>query len=208
MIMRWVAPLALAMVLCGDGVLAQTQSGQEAGAGLETAVFAGGCFWCVEEAFDKVDGVEETTSGYIGGTVADPTYEQVTRGNTGHAEAVRVRYRPDGASYEELLDTFWRNIDPFDGGGQFCDRGSSYRSAIFPVGDEQRRLAEKSKEEVAERLNSPRRIATEIEPEAEFYTAEDYHQDYYLRNPVRYKFYKWNCGRAQRLEEIWGPPSG
>lgn len=166
-----------------------------------TAIFAGGCFWCVEEAFDKVEGVLETTSGYTGGRTANPTYEQVSAETTGHFEAVRVAYDDTKVGYAQLLETFWRNIDPFDAGGQFCDRGGSYRGAIFTANDEQKRLAERSKAELADRFARP--IATEIVPAGEFYPAEGYHQDYYEKNPVRYRYYKWSCGRAQRLEEIW-----
>jgi peptide-methionine (S)-S-oxide reductase len=170
----------------------------------ETAIFAGGCFWCVEQAFDAVDGVVETTSGYIGGTVDDPTYEQVSAGGTGHAEAVRVRYHPAKVTYAALLDTFWHNVDPLDGGGQFCDRGDSYRSAIFVADAAQKKAAEASKTAVEKRLGKT--IATEIVPATEFYPAEGYHQDYYRKNPARYKFYKWSCGRAQRLEALRGEP--
>jgi peptide-methionine (S)-S-oxide reductase len=168
-----------------------------------TAIFAGGCFWCVEEAFDAVGGVLETTSGYTGGTVADPTYRQVAGGGTKHAEAVRLRYDPSKVTYAQLLDTFWHNVNPLDGGGQFCDRGDSYRSAIFVMGAAQKKAAETSKDAVEKKLG--RTVVTEIVTAAPFYAAEEGHQDYYLKNPVRYKFYKWNCGRAQRLEEIWGP---
>lgn len=168
-----------------------------------TAIFAGGCFWCVEQAFDEVDGVLETTSGYTGGTVVNPTYRQVSAGGTKHVEAVRVRYDPSKVTYAHLLDAFWHNIDPLDGGGQFCDRGDSYHSVIFVMDDAQKKEAEASKAAVATKLGKT--VATKIVPAAPFYAAEDYHQDYYLHNPVRYKFYKWNCGRAQRLEQIWGP---
>ena len=168
------------------------------------AIFAGGCFWCVEEAFDAVTGVVSTTSGYTGGRTRDPNYEEVSGGGTGHAEAVLVVYDPAVTTYATLLDVFWRNIDPTDGGGQFCDRGDSYRSAIFTSDDEQRRLAEDSKRALEEsgRFNKP--IATEIVPAGRFYEAESYHQNYYQRNPTRYKLYKWNCRRAHRLEQVWG----
>ena len=191
-----VAAVWLAVATAG-GAVSQTQ--------LQTAIFAGGCFWCVEQAFDGVEGVVETTSGYTGGTVANPTYKQVSAGGTKHAEAVRVRFDPAKTTYEKLLDAFWRNIDPVDGGGQFCDRGDPYRSAIFVDGAAQKSAAEASRAAVEKKLGD--KVATEIVPVAPFYPAEDYHQDYYLKNPVRYKYYKWNCGRAQRLEEIWGPPS-
>jgi peptide-methionine (S)-S-oxide reductase len=171
----------------------------------ESAVFAGGCFWCVEEAFDAVPGVVATTSGYTGGRVANPTYRQVSAGGTGHYEAVKVEYDPDEVSYAELLDTFWHNIDPFDPAGQFCDKGDSYLSAIFVGTEEERRLAEATMADVAKRFDMP--VATAILPEQDFYPAEDYHQNFYKTNPARYKYYKWGCGRAQRLEEIWGEPA-
>ncbi|SEK93738.1 peptide-methionine (S)-S-oxide reductase MsrA [Halomonas daqiaonensis] len=167
-----------------------------------SAVFAGGCFWCIEEAYDQVEGVKATTSGYSGGNTEDPTYEQVTGGDTGHAEVVKVDYDPDQVDYETLLHVFWRNIDPFAVDRQFCDKGSSYRSALFPMDAEQRELAEASKESVAERFDQP--IATEINDFEAFYPAEAYHQDYYIENPVRYRFYKSACGRVERLEEVWG----
>ena len=186
------------------GGLAWAQQGDQQGGGkLEQAVFAGGCFWCVEEAFDAVEGVTETVSGYTGGSVENPTYQQVSAGGTGHYEAVRVTYDPSQVSYEELLDTFWHNVDPFDARGQFCDKGSSYLSAIFVADEEEQRLAEASKQEVEQQLK--KEVVTEIKPAATFYPAENYHQDYYQRNSFSYKFYKWNCGRVQRLEEIWGP---
>ena len=166
------------------------------------AIFAAGCFWCVEEVFDKVDGVLTTTSGYIGGRTSNPTYEEVSSGGTGHTEAVEITYDPSRVSYESLLQTFWRNVDALDAGGQFCDRGSQYRSGIFYLSPEQKQLAEASKAQVATQLGKP--VATEIVPAGPFYAAEDYHQGYHQKNPVRYKFYKWNCGRAQRLEALWG----
>jgi peptide-methionine (S)-S-oxide reductase len=190
--------LAMAVVAFAGGAKAQSGTPDT----LKTAIFAGGCFWCVEEAFDKVEGVVETTSGYSGGIMPNPTYEQVTAGNTGHAEVLRVRYDPARVTYAQLLDTFWHNVDPFDGGGQFCDRGSSYRGAIFVMNDEEERLAKESKAKVAERFKQT--VATEIRRATPFYPAEGYHQDYHAKNPLRYTFYKWNCGRAQRLEEIWG----
>ncbi len=177
---------------------------QQASENTAVATFAGGCFWCVEEAFDKVEGVLSTTSGFIGGHVPNPSYERVVRGDTGHAEAVRVEYDPSVVTYEALLETFWHNIDPLDAGGQFCDRGNSYRSAIFYHDERQRELAERSKRELEERGALPGRIVTEIVPATEFYPAEDYHQDYYRKNPVRYNFYKFTCGRPDRLEQLWG----
>lgn len=189
------ALIALAIVASSIGaVRAQDQT--------KVAIFAAGCFWCVEEAFDKVDGVVETTSGYTGGVLPNPTYEQVSSHTTGHAEALRVKYDPARVSYTQLLDVFWHNVDPFDGGGQFCDRGSSYRGAIFVMNDEEERLATESKEKVAQQFG--RKVETEILRASPFYPAEGYHQDYHSKNPLRYSFYKWNCGRAQRLQEIWG----
>lgn len=168
------------------------------------ATFAGGCFWCVEADFDKVAGVISTTSGYIGGNVADPTYRQVSRGGTGHAEAVEVVYDPAKVTYEKLLDVFWHNIDPVAKDRQFCDSGDMYRSAIFVHDAGQLERAEKSKKdmEASGKFSFP--IQTEIVLATKFYPAEDYHQDFYLKNPAKYKFYRWNCGRDQRLEQIWG----
>ncbi|APE31743.1 peptide-methionine (S)-S-oxide reductase [Halomonas aestuarii] len=167
-----------------------------------SAVFAGGCFWCMEEAYDKVDGVLATTSGFSGGHTENPTYRQVVAGGTGHAEVVKVDYDPDQVDYGTLLYVFWRNIDPFAVNRQFCDQGDSYRSAIFPMNDEQRAQAEASREAVADRFD--REIATEISDFDAFYPAEDYHQNYYAENPVRYRFYKSSCGRVDRLEDVWG----
>ncbi len=167
-----------------------------------TAVFAGGCFWCMEKPFDQLDGVLETTSGYTGGTVDSPTYKQVSSGLTGHAEALRVTYDPARVGYAALLEVFWRNVDPLDAGGQFCDRGSQYRSAIFVADAEQRRAAEASKKTVEARLGRP--VATEIVDASTFWPAEDYHQDYYHKNPIRYAYYRTSCGRDKRLEQVWG----
>jgi len=169
-----------------------------------TATFAGGCFWCMEPPYDELDGVISTTSGYTGGSKADPTYQEVVRGGTGHFEAVQIAYDSARVSYEELLEVFWRNVDPLDGGGQFCDRGDSYRTGIFAETEEQRRLAEASKQALADSGRFEQPIVTEIVDASTFYPAEDYHQDYYEKNPVRYKFYRWNCGRDQRLAELWG----
>jgi peptide-methionine (S)-S-oxide reductase len=168
------------------------------------AIFASGCFWCTEADFDKVPGVISTTSGYVGGKTTNPTYEQVSAGITGHTEAVEVVYDPSKVTYEQLLEVFWRNVDPLDAGGQFCDRGSQYRTGIFVHDAEQRRLAEASKQALEDNGRFDRPIVTEIEEAGPFYPAEDYHQDYYEKNPVRYKFYRWNCGRDQRLAEVWG----
>jgi peptide-methionine (S)-S-oxide reductase len=168
------------------------------------ATFAGGCFWCMEGPFDSVEGVDSTTSGYTGGATAKPTYEEVSAGGTGHFEAVQVVYDPAKVSYERLLDVFWRNVDPTDGGGQFCDRGSQYLSAIFVHDDEQRRLAQASRQALADsgRLGGP--ISTEIRTASEFFPAEEYHQDYATKNPIRYRYYRSRCGRDRRLAAVWG----
>jgi peptide-methionine (S)-S-oxide reductase len=170
------------------------------------ATFAGGCFWCVEADFDHVPGVISTTSGYTGGHVANPTYEQVSAGGTGHAESVEVVYDPAKVSYAQLLDYFWHHIDPTVRDRQFCDYGHQYRTAIFVHGPEQRKLAEESKKKVAEELKVP--IYTEIAEAGPFYKAEEYHQDFYQKNPLKYKFYRWNCGRDQRVQAIWGAHKG
>ena len=169
---------------------------------LETAIFAGGCFWCVEADFDKVPGVLETVSGYTGGGVEDPTYEEVSAGGTGHREAVQISYDPDKVSYEELLTVFWHSVDPTDAGGQFCDRGESYTTAVFVDDAEQRRLAEASKQAAEDELGQE--IVTPIEDTAPFYRAEEYHQNYYKKNSLTYSFYRWRCGRDARIEELWG----
>ena len=189
------ALLALASLATVNGAAAEQKS----------AIFAGGCFWCVEEAFDKVPGVTATTSGYTGGSIENPTYEQVSSGGTGHFEVVKVDYDDAKVSYEALLDVFWKNVDPFDARGQFCDKGSQYLSAVFVAGDAERALAEASKTDVAAKFNEP--IATPILPAATFYPAEGYHQNFHVTNAARYKFYKFGCGRAQRLQEIWGDPA-
>ena len=171
---------------------------------LEKATFAGGCFWCMEEALDKVDGVVSTTSGYTGGQKPNPTYEEVSAGGTGHAESVQVLFDPSKISYEKLLNVFWHNIDPTTPDRQFCDKGRQYRSAIFYHNENQKRLAEESKKLVEQSKAFKEAIVTEIVPASEFYPAEEYHQDFYQKNPLRYKFYKYSCGRAQRLQELWG----
>ena len=181
---------------------------QIAHAGEAVATFAGGCFWCMEPPYDKLEGVESTISGFMGGHVKNPSYEQVVRGGTGHAEVVQVSYNPALISYEELLSIYWLNIDPVDAGGQFCDRGSSYRSEIFYHTPAQERAAKASKKRLAESGRFDQPIATTITKAGAFYPAESYHQNYYQENPVRYKFYRWNCGRDQRLEEIRGVQGG
>ena len=201
---RWlVAPLALMAGIAG--ALAQTTP-PDAGSRVAVATFAGGCFWCVEEAFEKVPGVIRAVSGYTGGTVERPTYEEVSSKSTGHYEAVQVTFDPTKVSYAQLVDWFWRNIDPLDADGQFCDKGSPYHTAIFTHDAEQLRTAEASKQALEASGRFKARIATKILPAEPFWVAEDYHQDYYKKNPHRYHYYKTACGRARRLEEIWGPP--
>jgi peptide methionine sulfoxide reductase msrA/msrB len=172
--------------------------------GLRTATFAGGCFWCVEADFEKVDGVVEVISGYTGGHQENPTYEAVSAGGTGHVEAIQVLFDPDKVSYKELLDVFWRHVDPTDPNGQFVDRGAQYRTVIFYHDDEQRRLANEFKKALEESGPFDKPIVTEIVPFTKFYRAEDYHQDYYKTHAIRYKYYRWNSGRDQFLEKIWG----
>jgi peptide-methionine (S)-S-oxide reductase len=192
--------VALAVFLSAPAAVAAPESAPPAGQA--AAVFAGGCFWCMEGPFDALDGVISTTSGYTGGGVPDPSYEQVSGGTTGHVEAVRVVYDPKRVDYAKLLDVFWHNVDPFDAGGQFCDRGAQYRSVLF-VGDAmEQKLAEESKQRLAERFG--RRVATEIQRAGPFYPAEEYHQDYARKNPFRYRFYRGRCGRDARLEAVWG----
>lgn len=169
-----------------------------------TATFAGGCFWCMEPPYDKLTGVISTTSGYMGGHVDKPSYQQVSGGNTGHTEVVQVIYDPNTLSYETLLNTFWKNIDPTDAKGQFCDRGQQYRTEIFYHSESQRQLAEQSKSELMNNKPFEGDIVTAITAAAAFYPAEQYHQDYYQKNPVRYKYYRYSCGRDKRLESLWG----
>ena len=168
------------------------------------AIFAGGCFWCMEEAFDPIEGVKQTISGYTGGHVADPSYDDVTAETSGHAEAVKVVYDPRRVSYDHLLQVFWHNVDPTDAGGQFCDRGDSYRSEIFAVDSAQMKAAKASKQQLQNADNAPEPIVTDIEPAVTFYPAEDYHQNYYEKNPLRYKFYRNACGRDRTLDKLWG----
>ncbi len=176
-------------------------SPKNANAGTAKAILAGGCFWCLEHDLEKVQGVSEAVSGYAGGTVDNPTYKQVSSGTTGHYEVVEVTYDPDVISYAQLLDKFWINVDPFDSGGQFCDRGQQYKAVIFAEGGE-RRLAQASKAKLEEKFGKT--IETEIIAVPTFYPAEDYHQDYADKNSVKYNFYRWNCGRDKRLSEVWG----
>ena len=189
---------ALIVVLAGSASAQGTKKGP-----LAKATFAGGCFWCMEPPYDKLPGVVSTTSGYTGGTKKNPTYEEVSAGRTGHAEAVEVVYDPSKISYAKLLDVFWRNVDPLTPDAQFCDHGDQYRTAIFVHDAEQKRLAEESKARVQKKFLE-RKVVTEIVPASTFYPAEEYHQDYYEKNPIRYKFYRTSCGRDARLEELWG----
>ena len=195
---------AAALALAAAATLAEQDSATMAEDGQALATFAGGCFWCMEPPYDKLDGVLATTSGYTGGDKVDPTYEQVLAGDTGHAEAVQITYDPSRVSYEELLKVFWRNVDPLDAGGQFCDRGDQYRTGIFVHDEAQRRLAETSKQALEDGKRFQQPIVTEIVAAGPFYPAEDYHQDYYEKNPIRYNVYRWNCGRDARLEQLWG----
>ncbi|KFX70072.1 methionine-S-sulfoxide reductase [Pseudomonas taeanensis MS-3] len=203
------APLLLAALLAACGqTSAQTPEASVSppsnSATQGVAVFAGGCFWCTEADFDKVPGVVSTTSGYIGGNVANPTYQQVSAGATGHTEAVQVQYDPAKTSYAKLLEAFWPTIDPVTANAQFCDHGSQYRSAIFYGNADEKALAEASKAtlQASGRLKQP--IVTEILPASTFYPAEDYHQNYYQKNPLRYAYYRRGCGRDARLEQLWG----
>lgn len=205
----YITLFALVMVLFGyyqiksPGAKTNAQMDTKPGP-TQTAVFAGGCFWCTESDFEKVDGVIEAISGYTGGDMANPTYEQVSAGGTGHVEAVKVIYDPTKITYEQLLDVFWRHMDPTDAGGQFVDRGSQYRGVIFYANDKERGMAEASKKKLAAsgRLDKP--VVTEILPLGAFYPAEDYHQDYYKKNPIRYNWYRSGSGRDQFLEKVWG----
>lgn len=185
------------MLFCSQSAIAQAESVET-----QTAIFAGGCFWCVESDFEKLPGVLAAESGYTGGHVANPEYEQVSGGQTGHIESVRVTYDDSIISYSALLDFFWRHIDPTVQNQQFCDKGNQYRSAIFYANDEQRIAIEKSKTDILQ-SGAVTTIYTDILPEKTFYVAEDYHQDYYKKNPLRYKYYRSRCGRDERLKEIW-----
>lgn len=180
-------------VIAEDGIVAKPA----------VAIFAGGCFWCMEHPFDELDGVISTTSGYTGGHAENPTYKEVSNGKTGHSEAMQVIYDPAKVSYEKLLGVFWHNIDPLDDDGQFCDKGDQYKAAIFYQDETQKQLAEASKIEISKKLAN-QHMATTIKPASKFFPAEDWHQDYYLNNPKSYKFYRFTCGRDHRLSQIWG----
>ena len=195
--------LAAAALLLGVVGWAQAQTA--AAPPTARAIFAGGCFWCVESDFDKVDGVLSTTSGYTGGTLANPSYEQVSSKRTGHAEAVEVVFDPSKVSYEKLVEHFWRTIDPTTKDRQFCDTGTPYRTAIFPVDAAQMRAALASRMALEKSKPFKEPIVTEIVPATAFYPAEEYHQNYYKKNPLRYQYYRTSCGRDARLKQLWGP---
>lgn len=186
--------LLLAVILCGIqiSVFAETK----------TAIFAGGCFWCMEKPYDEIEGVKSTISGYTGGHTENPTYKSTSTGTTGHYEALLVEYDANKVSYKTLLDVFWKNIDPFDANGQFCDKGPQYRAGIFTNDESEIKLAEESKQALQEKLKDKATIVTEILPEKKFYAAEEYHQNYYQKNPIRYKYYRYGCGRDNRLKEV------
>lgn len=199
MVCLGVALLFASNVIESPEARANTPDSQEA-----KATFAGGCFWCMEEVFEEVDGVISVVSGYTGGQVENPTYEQVSAGRTGHTESIELIYDPDKVTYEELLAVFWKNVDPTTPNAQFCDHGNQYRTAIFYHDENQKRLIDQSKQIIERSKTFPEPIVTEISPASAFYSAEEYHQDFYSKNPIRYKYYKWNCGRAKRLEQLWG----
>jgi peptide-methionine (S)-S-oxide reductase len=194
------ALMALALVAAHAGA----QAPKDPPPGKALATFAGGCFWCMEAPYDKLDGVVSTTSGYMGGTKKNPTYGEVSSGMTGHTEVVQVVYDPAKVSYEKLLDVYWHNVDPTVTDRQFCDVGSQYRTAIFVHTEDQRKAAEKSKEQVAKTKPFKEQIVTPIAAAGDFWPAEDYHQDYYIKNPVRYTYYRTGCGRDARLKSLWG----
>jgi peptide-methionine (S)-S-oxide reductase len=200
---RWLSLLCLGCATIN--INAASDTGNPA---YETATFAGGCFWCMEPPFDKLDGVISTTSGYTGGTRENPTYREVSRGRTGHTEAIQIVYDPARISYKELLNEFWHNIDPTTANGQFCDWGSQYRSEIFYQDARQEKLANQSRAALIELKPFAAPVVTGVTQASVFYPAEDYHQDYYQKNPVRYKFYRYGCGRDKRLEELWGKDDG
>lgn len=197
---------AVALAACSPDVQpnskGEAQAAVAAPARTETAIFAGGCFWCTEADFEKLPGVTQAVSGYIGGRTRNPTYEQVSKGGTGHYEAVRITYHPSRVSYAQLARHFFRTVDPTDAGGQFCDRGESYRTAIFATTPEQKRIAEAARAEANRALRG--RVVTPVLAASTFYLAEGYHQDYYKKNPIRYRFYRSRCGRDARLKEVWG----
>lgn len=191
-------------ILGSDGQ-AGAQENKPSDAPTERAIFAGGCFWCMEAPFDKIPGVLSVTVGYTGGTKENPTYDEVSAGGTGHTESVELVFDPKRVSYEKLLHIFWRQIDPTTPNAQFCDRGNQYRSGIFYLSEDQRKAAEASKEELQKTGPFKGRIVTEITKAGRFYVAEEYHQQYYKKNPIRYKYYRYSCGRDKVLDSLWGP---
>jgi peptide-methionine (S)-S-oxide reductase len=200
---------ALALLAIAGSLLGQTpapKSEGHAGRKLAKATFAGGCFWCMEPPFEALEGVVSVTSGYTGGTKESPSYEEVSSGTTGHAESVQILYDPSKVSYTKLLEVFWHNVDPTDRGGQFCDRGSQYRPLIFVHDEEQRRLAEASKAALEKTKPFREPVVVEIVPATAFWPAEEYHQQYHTKNPIRYAYYRRGCGRDRRLKELWGTP--
>jgi peptide-methionine (S)-S-oxide reductase len=202
------AGLGLAAALAASGLSLAQQAAKPAASNTATAIFAGGCFWCMEPPFDVLPGVISTTAGYTSGNTPDPTYQTVSAGQTGHTEAMKIVYDPSKVSYEKLLHVFWRNHDPLTANAQFCDKGSQYRAGIYFGSEQEKKLAEASKAELEKsgRFKSP--IKTEIVAQTAFYSAEDYHQDYYQKNPIRYKIYRTGCGRDRRLNEVWGNEAG
>lgn len=198
-----VAAVAVGVARPGETASAAPAANEGAGQ-YRTAIFAGGCFWCMEPPYDELDGVISTTSGYTDGQTPNPSYEAVSSGGTGHTEAVKVVYDPKRVSYEKLIEMFWRNVDPTDALGQFCDRGSQYRTGVYYTDDEQRRIAEQSKAALMEKRPFKAPIVTPIVAASAFYPAEEYHQDYYRKNPIRYKYYRNGCGRDRRLNQLWG----
>ena len=206
---RWTL-LALMLTILGSWLFAGKMyaAGEMNSTMTTTAIFAGGCFWCMEPPFDKLEGVIATTSGYTGGHLENPTYKQVSYDDTGHYEAVEIKYDPSKIDYVTLLKVFWHNVDPLDAKGQFCDKGDSYRTAIFYNNDEQKILAEKSKQKLVDSGYFTEEIVTVIEATKTFYPAEEYHQNYYQKNPVRYKYYRFACGRDARLKKLWKDSAG
>lgn len=205
---------AFAVTVTSHGTAGDGQSRERPAAGtaergeVEIATFAAGCYWCVESDFDKVPGVLETISGFMGGHTKNPTYEEVGYGGTGHAEVVQLKYDPSVVTYRELLDHYWLNVDPLDGSGQFCDRGPAYRPVIFTHSEEQKREAEASKVALEKSGRFEQPIAVKIAPASEFYPGPEYHQDYYRKSPLKYKWYRTGCGRDKRLKALWGAKAG
>jgi peptide-methionine (S)-S-oxide reductase len=217
-VVPWMVEPAMAgpMILSADSTIVAatppakppTKPAAKPGIKSSTAIFAGGCFWCMEKPFDQLPGVSATISGYSGGSVVKPTYNQVSAGKTGHREVVQVTYDPAKVTYEKLLSVFWHNVDPLDAKGQFCDKGSQYTSAVFVVDEAQKKAAEASKQALDRTKQFKTPIVTAIIPAAPFYAAEDYHQNYYQTNASKYQFYRFGCGRDRRLEQLWGDKAG